>query len=259
MKRKFKKLDKNKRTDLASELIRAKKRVVNEVVSVVDFSIDEKDAEMIGKNPGRYITYDSIVINEYMEDKFYRLEEEICDGIKDLVRGDNVLVVGLGNGSLSADSLGVKTCEKINVTRGFCDDIVQLSAISPGVMGKTGIESFEVVYGVVKHVKPDCVIVVDSLCAGASARLLSSFQLTDSGITPGSGVGNNRARIDEETLGCKVVSIGVPTVVYASTLVRENEGSMTSDDMVVTVKDIDIKVEFCSRIISNAINKALVG
>ena len=244
---------------MASELIYANKRDINDVVSVVDFVIDKKDGERIGKNPGRYITYDSIVVNEFMEDEFCRLEEEICKGINELVKGDTVLIVGLGNASLSADSVGVKTCEKINVTRGFCDKVRQVCTISPSVMGKTGIESFEVVFGVVKHVKPDCVIVVDSLCAGASSRLLSSFQLSDSGITPGSGVGNNRVRIDEKSLGCKVVSIGVPTVVYASTLVRENDGDMFNDDMVVTVKDIDIKVEFCAQIISNAINKALIN
>lgn len=255
MKRKVKKM--NMRTDLASELIKANKKVVNEVVTVTDFVVNEKSAEKIGKNAGRYITYDSFVVNEFREHEFIRLEEQLCNGIKEFVDGDSVLVVGLGNAMLSADALGVKTCEKINVTRGFCDEIRQTSAISPGVMGNTGIESFEVVYGVVNHVKPDCVIVVDSLCAGASSRLLSSFQISDSGITPGSGVGNNRARIDKSTLGCKVVSIGVPTVVYASTLVRENAGELIGDDMVVTVKDIDVKVEFCARIISKAINRAL--
>ena len=142
----------------------------------------------------------------------------------------NVLVAGLGNAELTADAIGPKTVGQLTVTRHLrtyekelfeSADCASLSAIAPGVLGQTGIETLEVLRGAVRYVHPDVVLVVDALAARSCERLASTVQLSDVGITPGSGVGNHRAAIDKETLGVPVIAIGIPTVVHSATLVYD--------------------------------------
>lgn len=241
-------------SDLACEFIRPKKLKHDSVLSVSEVILNEDNAKLLGKNSGKYVTVDTTVINDGIAEYYPKISQAIKDVLADMVDGTNILIVGLGNYKLEADSLGVKSCSRINVTRKIIDSEYCVSAITPGVLGATGIESFEVVKGVCNAVKPDTVIIIDSLCAGSVSRLLSSFQLSDAGIVPGSGVANHRMALNSNTLNAKVVSVGVPTVVYASTIIREHSGTPSERNLVVSPKDIDFMVKDCAKIISDAIN-----
>ena len=145
----------------------------------------------------------------------------------------------------------------MTVTR-HLNDKKYLCALTPNVLGMTGIESYDIISAVADRIKPDAVLVIDALTAAAPSRIASAFQVTDSGITPGSGVENHRRRLDEKSLGFRVVSVGVPLVVYSSTIAREfcSAAEGGAGDMIVTPKDVDILVEDCAKIISGAINGA---
>ncbi|MBE5738223.1 MAG: GPR endopeptidase [Clostridiales bacterium] len=208
-----------------------------------------------------------------------------------LTKSSRVLVVGLGNRHISSDSLGSKVCHDINITFGL-RGYPKVMAVCPSVLGLTGIESFEIINGVVERVKPTHIILVDSLCASAVSRLGSSIQISNTGICPGSGVGNKRKCFDK-TLCKNIVSIGVPLLIYASTFIRdvfdsnnividdimdimqsaENLGNNEDilnllqsiknvyndniNDIVVSHKDIEQMVVILAKIISDAINKSL--
>ena len=202
------------------------------------------------------------------------------------------LVAGLGNASMTADSLGPRVCQKLIVTRhsqgSFAESgghVQSLCAISPGVYGVTGIETYDIIAGLADKIMPDAVIAVDSLSSRAVSRLAAAFQVTDSGISPGSGVNNHRFRLDKKTLGIPVIAVGVPLVVYASVIAEEvmdkvllahaeisKEPAIPHDenlvnsvigdvlgDMVVTPKDIDAICGDCAHIIALAINAAVHG
>jgi len=179
----------------------------------------------------------------------------------------NVLVVGLGNPNLTADGLGNATVKRLLITRHISPHIKKLpsiSAILPNVLGVTGIESFDVIKGVVDRIQPDLVLAVDSLASATVGRIGAAFQICSGGITPGSGVSNHRERLSVQTLGVDVISIGVPLVVYATTIIEEvlnttKEYSQEISSLIVTPKEIDILVEECSKIISSAINLAYLG
>lgn len=254
MKKILKKCKQIAKSDLADEFVRARKRVFDEVLGVYEVFVDDKLSAKINKNKGRYVTIDTKAILNAEYEKFERITSALKNELRTFIKGTNVLVVGLGNYKLEADSLGVKTCDKVSVTRKIVDSDFCVSAIIPGVVGSTGIESFEIVKGVCEKVKPDTVIVVDSLCAGSVSRLLTTIQISDAGIVPGSGVSNHRMPLNELTLNAKVVSIGVPTVVYASTLINEFDGKPFLSDLVVSPKDIDFAVRDCAKIISGALN-----
>ncbi len=246
------------RSDLAIELVKVKKGDKIGSLTRSEITLDVEQARKIGKQPGRYLTYETEAFWQADEKEYSLISQTMAQGLRSLVSGNEILVVGLGNEALAADSLGVKTCAKISVTRKI-EGGAQISCLTPGVLGRTGIESFEVVKGVVSVIKPTTVIAVDSLCAGSTKRLLSSVQISDAGITPGSGVGNHRMTLSSDTLGCNVVCIGIPTVVYASTLVCEADGEPLADDMVVTPKDIESIVEDCARTLADAIESAIGG
>ena len=254
MKKILKNYIKNAKSDLACEFIRPKKTNSDEVVKVYEVCLNEVNAEKIGKKAGKYVTIDtSVVLNAEM-DKYTRVCRAIKEELSKFIQGTNILVVGLGNYKLGADSLGVKVCDKVEPTRNIFSSKYTISTISPGVVGSTGVESYEVVKGICDIVKPDTIIVIDSLCAGSISRLLTTFQITDTGITPGSGVNNHRLSFNKENLNTNVVSIGVPTVVYASTLIKEFDGRSFESNLVVSPKDIDYLIKDCAKIISTAIN-----
>lgn len=277
----------NIRTDLALECremfadeisgVESKQRDDDGItITQVNIKTDE-GAKRIGKPIGSYITIeiDSMLYDD--EDIKSRGEKAVADELCKLLQNkntDSVLVVGLGNQYITPDSIGPKTVGKITVTRhitsaaqlGFNFDIRPVSAVAPGVLGITGIETGEIVKGVVEHVKPTLVIAVDALAARKISRLGTTVQLSDTGISPGSGVGNNRKELTEKTLGVPVIAIGVPMVVDATTLAMDivrdraqikNELLEDGRGMILTPNDVDAISNIASDIISGGINTAL--
>lgn len=181
-----------------------------------------------------------------------------------------VLVVGLGNGAVTPDAVGPRCLEHLVVTRHLGGQLPQLrpvSAMAPGVLGTTGIESAEVVRGIVEKTGPACVVVVDALASRSVDRLCTAIQLTDTGITPGSGVGNRRAAFDRRSLGVPVVAVGVPTVVQAATLLADtleengrpqNKQTIScGPELIVTTKDVDAQVETMARLLGYGLSMGL--
>lgn len=181
-----------------------------------------------------------------------------------------VLVAGLGNGAVTPDAIGPRVMEHLVVTRHLGKSFPQLrpvSAIAPGVLGTTGLESAEVVRGIVERSAPCCVVVVDALASRNLNRVCATVQLTDTGITPGSGVGNHRAAFDRASLGVPVIAVGVPTVVEVQTLLQDvlDENNIKSEDnktnydrsMIVTPRDIDARVDRLARLLGHGISLGL--
>ena len=249
-------------------------------------------AERIGKAMGSYVTLDARSLVERPFDLFEAVERRLAFELVKLIKTDikrsTVLVVGLGNREVTPDSLGPRVVEQILVTRhvkqympeAFEFETPGVCAIAPGVLGITGIETMDIVRGVVERVHPDCIIAIDSLASRRAARISTTLQLTNAGISPGSGVGNQRAELSFESLGVPVIAIGVPLVVRAATITRDTLSFMANetglhadeeklkllaesvsekqlDDMIVTPKDIDAIVSDMAKIIANAINRAL--
>ncbi|MGN1093717.1 MAG: GPR endopeptidase [Candidatus Neoclostridium sp.] len=246
------------KTDLARELVRTSVKKIDEKIARADIIVDEELSRKTGKPAGKYVTVESDAVVRGDAAAFDRLSEAICDAIETLAgKKKRVLSVGLGNRLLTADALGSLTLDRLAV-EGKNGEVVMRS-LAPSVAGVTGIESYDVIRGVTEIVRPDVVFAVDSLCAAKASRIGTSFQLSDAGITPGSGVKNARKPLNESTLGVKVISIGVPMVVYASTITLEGGGSALEEDFVLTPKDVDVLVDQCARIIANAINRYSVG
>lgn len=186
----------------------------------------------LNKKIGNYITIEFIDITNYEDrEKVGKcLEKEIKNILKlnNISKEDEGLIIGLGNEKSTADALGPKTINNILVTRHLFllnasvkKGIRNISALIPGVMGNTGIETTDIIVSVINEIKPKFVIVIDSLCALGVERLNKTIQLTDSGIHPGSGIGNNRKEISKHTLKIPVIALGVPTVVSSSTIVND--------------------------------------
>lgn len=235
---------------------------------------NEAGAQELGKPKGKYITAE---IPEFSHDS--ELLDERLDVMTELIREllptpcSNMLVAGLGNDNITPDALGPKTARGIFATRhinkslandlGF-PDLREVSSVTFGVLGQTGLETAESIRGIVNTVYPSAVITVDALAARSLSRLGNTIQLTDTGITPGSGVGNHRARIDRETLGVPVIAIGVPTVVDAVTMIRDftehtDCGGISENarNMMVTPREIDTLIHRAARFLSLSLNCAL--
>ncbi|TGE32753.1 GPR endopeptidase [Desulfosporosinus sp. Sb-LF] len=200
-------------------------------VTIITVETDE-GAEAIGKPKGQYITIDApqIRTNNYLvHESITNILADKLVALMNLKEDASILIVGLGNWNATPDALGPQVIEKTMVTRHLfklSPDELQgkmrkISAISPGVLGITGIETAEIIRGIAEHVKPDLIIAIDALAAGSLERIGTSIQLADTGIHPGSGVGNRRAGLTEETLGCKVIAIGLPTVVNAAVIAHD--------------------------------------
>ncbi|QSO54847.1 GPR endopeptidase [Alicyclobacillus curvatus] len=194
--------------------------------------LNKNGERALGKQVGRYTTLDVPKLrrrNPELQAEVSRLFAEELGKLADLDENSKVLVVGLGNEHVTPDALGPKVVERLFVTRhlfrympeALGDGFRTVSAVSPGVLGVTGIETSEIVEGIVEHVKPDVVIAIDALASLSLNRVNASIQIADSGINPGSGVGNHRKALNEETLGCKVFAVGVPTVVHAATIAND--------------------------------------
>lgn len=246
-------------TDMAVEFFKHDPKRDDGVVKYYEVEVDEKLSEKLKKPCGRYATLETSVVLTGDKDNYERVSDALGSCIASYCAGLNkVMVVGLGNPDLTADALGDRVFKRLTVTRHLRTD-KYLCALTPNVLGMTGIESFDIIYAVANRVKPDVIIAVDALTAASAGRIATAFQVTDSGITPGSGVENHRRRLDEQSLGVPVVSVGIPLVVYASTVARDmcgasGDGIGEFGDMIVTPKDVDILVEDCAKIIANAVN-----
>lgn len=223
----------NIHTDLVIEQINDKKLIKEEVINNIKISRVVMDKNnLLNKKEGNYITIELTDITNY-EDR-ENVGKVLVNEIKDILNKNNIkdnyecLVIGLGNKKSTPDSLGPMVIDNILVTRHLFElnadvkeGIRKVSAIIPGVMGNTGIETIDIIKGIVDNVKPKFIIVIDSLCASSIERLNKTIQLTDTGIHPGSGIGNMRKEISKDTLGIPVIAIGVPTVVESVTIVND--------------------------------------
>lgn len=239
-------------------------------VKITRIKITDKAGEnAIGKPKGSYITAEvpRFTASAGLDRKTASLLSREL-GVLLPENRDLVLVVGLGNTDITPDALGPLVCEKILATRHISKDLANelglsdlkgVAVITPGVLGKTGIETRELIFSVVKSISPSAVIIIDALAARNLSRLGSTVQISDTGICPGSGVGNSRAEISEKFLGVPVISMGVPTVVDAKTLVEDltdNKGA-GCPDMIVTPKEIDMMINRACELLSASINLCL--
>lgn len=242
----------NFRTDLADErrdLFRKANHLENEIPGIEAEEVqkskyiklnkvrilNEEGANAIGKPIGNYITFDLKYLNVAGDEEIQSAAEALSEELKTLIeskvkKADDILIVGLGNEKVTPDSLGPRVISKIDVTRHWFTYMPQLtdentrpvSAVSPGVLGTTGIETQEILKGIVENVKPKLIIVIDALASKSMERISSTIQLADTGIVPGAGVGNRRQELSEKTLGIPVIAIGVPTVVEAATVAADS-------------------------------------
>ena len=241
----------------------------------------EEAARKMGKPIGNYITLEADGVLEEEDGIKEKAAKAVAGELGRLICVDyslKVLVAGLGNSLVTPDRLGPETASKVRVTRHLFvifdadgdEEMSNVSCIIPGVTGTTGMETAEVIKKAAEIVKPDLVIVIDSLAARDIDRVSTTIQLTDTGIQPGSGMGNHRAGINEETIGVKTLCIGVPTVIDVKTILREAleenldsaeavESYLNAYDrqMIVTSTDIDLLVKDFSDIIAGGINKIL--
>jgi len=265
---------------------------------------NEKGAKSMNKPIGNYITIESESMKINDVEAHEKIIEELSENIiklHNLNKNSLILVVGLGNRNVTPDALGPKVVSKIVVTRHIKESLPEqidasvrpVSAVSPGVMGITGIETGEIVKGIAERIKPDLIITIDALAARCSSRINSTIQMTDTGISPGSGLGNKTMSLNYQTLGVPVIAIGVPTVVDAATLVNDTMDKMLQSminetkegspfyqmlinlsneekynliteilnpyvgNMFVTPKEVDAVIERLANIIANSINIAL--
>lgn len=255
----------NIRTDLAVEsnidnCIKVNRENIGKILKTTVKIETDDAAERLGKPKGLYVT---LKCNDILNDtECYECAiSEIANTLKSMLSLDgNVLVAGLGNRQITPDSLGPDTIDRLFVTNhlkkqlkyDFVEKFGRVSAISPGVLGTTGIESFDIIKGVCKELKPDSVILVDAFCAAEKENLATTIQLSDTGLSPGGGVKNRRAEISKNTLGVPVIAIGVPTVIDS-----ERYDILESDSLYLTPKDIDILIDRMSKTIANGINKAV--
>lgn len=309
----------NFRTDLASERrdiykqansleneidgIESEKEEINENLKIERVKITNEEGEKaIGKPKGNYITIDVKELKIAQDDEIEKAAEVLAEELKKIVdlhvdKKGEVLIVGLGNIYVTPDSLGPKVINEIEVTRHIIKYLPQyvevgtreISAVSPGVLGTTGIETVEILKGIVDNIKPKLLIVIDALASRSIERISSTVQISDTGIVPGAGVGNIRNEISINTLGIPVIAIGIPTVVETAVLVNDSldlfieklQDEANSNDylnnlkkqdnyeeikevlipnnynLIVTPKEIDDLIENMKDIVSKGINYAL--
>lgn len=289
------------RTDMAVErrdLYRNANKVENEIKGVEceeekidDMKItrvkitNEEGQKALDRKIGNYITIDLKRVNNITTEKEDAIISAFSKELKIIIEknsnlSDEILVVGLGNLYATPDSLGSKVVQNIEITRhikiylpnAIDPNTRSVSAITPGVLGTTGVETIEIVKGIVDNIKPKLVIAIDSLCSKNIERINKSIQISDTGIIPGGGVGNKQEELSKDTLGIPVIGIGVPTVLDAATIVTdtlsackinvsENEVvekmKLNNFNFIVTPKEIDSLIESMSTIISEGINMSV--
>ena len=231
---------------------------------------DREGSRALEKPMGSYVTVDLQPYFRRQEHFFPRgvrcLSRELRQLLPCLQEGDAVLVAGLGNRRLSCDAVGPVAVENLLVTRhmvaadpNYARHFTPVAALSTGVVGQTGIETLELIAGAVDRISPAAVIVIDALCARSHHRLCATVQLSDTGLRPGSGVGNHRAAIDSESLGVPVIAVGIPTVIAGDTLAHELTGEAPTDtvDLFLTPRDVSARVNELGRLVGYGITAAL--
>lgn len=268
----------NIRTDLAVESFSAERlpngvhrNIRGESFEITEIIIDNDDSlETLGKGKGRYITLEGSSLSRF-SDEYEEMACELADELKRLVPEGEILVVGLGNNDITPDALGPQVTAKILATRHlrseldsdeeeFLTSLRPVSAFAGGVLGQTGIETSEMVKAIVEQLHPAGIIAVDALACSDISRLGTTIQLSDAGISPGSGVSNARKELSEKLFGIPVIAVGVPTVVDMHTIVRSLTGHSIDSklpNMIVTPRDIDRLTERASQLIAFGINMAL--
>ena len=264
---------------------------------------NDDGASRMGKPVGNYVTLEACAMKANMPETHEEIAKILArklGKLHSLGADASVLVVGLGNRFVTPDALGPKVCEKLLVTRHLGDEVPEdlrgklrgVSALSPGVMGITGIETAEIIKGVAERTSPDLIIAIDALAARKTTRINSTIQMSDAGVNPGAGLGNRRAPINRETMGVPVIAVGVPTVVDAATLANDSMERMllamaetansvdkdfyemlhemqederygiiaellSDENMFVTPKDVDAVIVRLANILANTLNIAL--
>lgn len=246
---------------------------------------NEEGEKALQRKIGNYITIDIKKINNITTEKEQKIisvfSTELSEIIKKHVKdNEEILIVGLGNLYATPDSLGAKVVQNIEITRhikiylpnAIDKNTRSVSAITPGVLGTTGIETVEIVKGIVDNIKPKLVIAIDSLCSKNIDRINKSIQISDTGIIPGGGVGNRQEELSKDTLGIPVIGVGIPTVLDAATIVidtlnvcdiniSENEivdkMKLNNFNFIVTPKEIDALIDNMTNIVSEGINMSL--
>ena len=274
--------------------------VEEDEVVITTVNITTPEAERImGKNQGTYITIEAQGLrykNTPLQEKIMKKLGQKLVGLVELPKNAMVLVIGLGNRNITPDALGPRAVEKIVVTRHLQEmlspelkgGVRSVCAIAPGVLGITGMETTEIVQGIVSKIKPDLVIAIDALAAASSRRVLTTVQLANTGISPGSGVGNKRFGLNKHSLGVPVIAIGVPTVVHASTIAMDTIDVLQEhapfaryfksmehlseedrrtivgqvlpellSDLMVTPKEVDRFIEDIGVVVAGGINQAM--
>ncbi|MDB4895377.1 MAG: spore protease [Firmicutes bacterium] len=300
-------------TDLALEATAAMRGDAQTEIPGVRISEDKLDHEItvnwvevispegehaIGKPMGNYITIDCAELHRRNRDVQEAVGKVLIDKLDKLLSlGPNTsaLIVGLGNWHATPDALGPRVTAKLLVTRHLKDFVPPevagglrpVAAISPGVLGITGIETAEIINGIVERVKPDVVICIDALAARSLERIGTTIQIADTGINPGSGIGNQRRGLNRETLGVPVIAMGVPTVVHAANIVHDSMEALANEfkhrkaffqlfntpgerrlmiqqvltpsvgQLVVTPKEIDDMIEDMAKILAGSLNAVL--
>lgn len=246
----------NSESDIDSSITALKTKNYTNGISIEQYTISSHTDH---KDPGIYTILNAIDIpyNIDSQKSIINHLSKIFKSYIDTCNKKNILIVGLGNRHISADSLGAKVIQNIIVTRHLpkLKTLANVSAIIPSVLGLTGIESFDIVSGVIDKTSPTLVIAIDSLCASSYTRLGTSFQVNDASIIPGGGVKNARKKFSKTTLGCNFLSIGVPLVIYANTFNNQNIKDL--NNLVVTLKDIDETSTICAKIIAYSLNMAI--
>lgn len=228
---------------------------------------NETGEKTIGRPAGNYITIELPELLSEEEILKETAETELKKQLQLLLEGKNVnhmLVVGLGNREVTADAVGPLTVDSLLVTGHYFQKeslrkavekkYRRVSAFVPGVMARTGMETMDLIRGVVERIRPDVVITIDALAAKSPKRLNTTIQLTDTGISPGAGVGNNRKELNKKSLGCPVVAIGVPTVLDAVTIAKE-EVAEDVEAFFVMPRNIDSAVQYVSELLAGGINR----
>lgn len=269
----------NFRTDLAVEGIAAvppirsgiKQTKRGKAFKITEIVIDDDShLDDIGKGKGRYITLEGNSLSKF-SDEYEDMAQELAAELKLLIPEGEMLVVGLGNNDITPDALGPQTTAKVLATRhlkdeldsneeAFLTSLRRVSVFAGGVLGQTGIETAEIVKAICRELKPAGIIVIDALACSDISRLGTTIQLSDSGISPGSGVSNARKELSEKMFGVPVIAVGVPTVVDMHTIVRSLTGrdpNRRLPNMMVTPRDVDRLTERASQLISFGINLAL--
>lgn len=225
----------NLRTDLLVETINEKDNIKTDIkidnnIKITKIFVDEILEKKLGKKQGNYITIEFEDVTDYLNKE--NVKKIFSEELKELIKSINIkknpycLIVGLGNSKSTPDSLGPLSINNIIVTSHLFEleniqGFMKVSAINPGVMGQTGIETSDMILSIVKKINPDFLIVIDSLASGSLDRVNKTIQMTDTGIHPGSGIGNSRKEISKEKINIPVIAIGVPTVVDANVIVSD--------------------------------------